>query len=145
MAVQWKTHHQIFTEVVYHFFILFPPLNLIIRYIKYISESKGIEFAEKLDLTENEKMKSVTVIPDDTLNILKAFVLNFWKLGPNEWSGNYLLKRESDNWPIQFNYHVNESKFMDNLINVKRRQSSTRVVEGKFLNHSIIEFENYFY
>ena len=122
-----------------------PPLNLIIRYIKYISESKGIEFAEKLDLTENEKLKSVTVIPDDTLNILKAFLLNFWKLGPNEWSGNYLLKRENDNWPIQFNYHVNESKFMDNLINVKRRQSSTRVVEGKFLNHSIIEFEKYCY
>ena len=65
---------------------------------------------------------------------LSDLLINFWKYGPKEWSGNYMLKEENENWPLLFSYNKREpgqAIFIDNLIEFKRSQSGTRSIEGK--------------
>ena len=65
---------------------------------------------------------------------LSDLLINFWLYGPKEWSGNYMLKEENENWPLLFSYNKRDpgqAIFIDNLIEFKRSQSGTRSIEGK--------------
>ena len=102
------------------FFYPIPPINLVSRYIGHLKEYFEVNGEE---MTEDSFVFSFS-----------KFLINFWKYGPKEWSGNYMLKKENENWPLLFSYHKGLPKraiFIDNVIEFKRSQNDTRSIEGK--------------
>ena len=97
-----------------------PPINLVFRYhghLKRHLEDNGEEMTD-----------------DSWAFSFSDFLINFWKYGPKEWSGNYMLKKENENWPLLFSYSKgvpHREIFIDHLIEFKRSQNSTRSIEGK--------------
>ena len=71
----------------------------------------------------------------------KKLLINYWKYGPNEWPGNYMINREDEKWPLLFLYYKTmvNYKFVDKLIEAKRRQNSSRIVEGKIFVSGILK------
>ena len=82
-------------------------------------------------------LKNADIEPLKGSEFFKRLLINYWKYGPNEWSGNYMINREDEKWPLLFIYFKNSEvidyKFVDKLIEAKRKQNSIRHVEGKIL------------
>jgi hypothetical protein len=110
------------------FFYPIPPINLLFRYhghLKRYSEVKDEEVTREMLFAFS----------------LSDLLINFWKYGPNEWSGNYMLKKENENWPLLFSYNKrepNQAIFIDNLIEFKRSQNDTRSIEGKINEEKLV-------
>ena len=66
-------------------------------------------------------------------NVMKKSVReNFHKYGAEEWSGNYLLKHEQEQWPLLFfsfnDFRLPNPKFVDKIVQFKRQQDPFRLV-----------------
>ena len=103
------------------FFYPFPPINLLFRYqghLKRYLEERGEEVTREMLFAFS----------------LSDLLINFWMYGPKEWSGNYMLKEENEDWPLLFSYNKStphRAIFIDNLIEFKRSQNDSRSIEGK--------------
>ena len=103
------------------FFYPIPPINLLFRYQGHLKR-----YLDEKDEEVTREMLFAFSLPD--------LLINFWMYGPKEWSGNYMLKEENENWPLLFSYNKrepNQAIFIDNLIEFKRSQNGTRSIEGK--------------
>ena len=103
------------------FFYPIPPINLLFRYQGHLKR-----YLDEKDEEVTREMLFAFSLPD--------LLINFWMYGPKEWSGNYMLKEENENWPLLFSYNKSnhiKAKFIDGLIEFKRSQNDARPIEGK--------------
>ena len=88
-----------------------------------------------------EAKKSLPVAILKGIGIMPSSFKNYFKYGgADEWSGNYLMHKEREDWPLLFLYSKTDAlmayRYVREVIKVKTEQNSSRLVASRLFEKS---------